>query len=147
MTFNGAVVSRPDIVCGLDASAHAVRCDVGNLGVGETVDIDFQVTMDPSAFLRVWNRAWVYGNETLSGNEPNQTKADTGELCQTTSNTDIPPFDPAAAGGPTLMGTGCNYVKKNATVTNLIDLAIEKSSSDPLRPFSIPLFSRSAVAI
>jgi len=58
----------------------------------------------------------VYGDQTLAGNEPNQTKADIGELCQTTSTADTAQFDPAATGGPTLMGTGCNYVKKNATV-------------------------------
>ncbi|MDJ0767879.1 MAG: SdrD B-like domain-containing protein [Ilumatobacter sp.] len=134
--YNGASASdlngpRPDITCTRTASAHAVRCEVGDLGPGEEVDIELHVTMDPSAFFRVWNRAWVYGDQTLSGNEPNQVKADVGELCQTTSNTDSPPFNPMALGGPTLMGDGCNYIKKNASVTNEIDLAIVKSSSAP----------------
>lgn len=117
VAYNGFRASRLGVTCDAErAAAHALRCEIGNLGAGELVEIALDVTMDTSAFFRVWNRAWVYGNETLSGNEPNQTKADAGELCQTTSNTDIPPFDPAAPGGPTLMGTGCNYVKKNATV-------------------------------
>ncbi len=127
VTYNSATASRAGITCAIDSDSHAVRCEVGDLAVGESIDIDLSLTMDPSAFLRVWNRAWVYGDETLAGYEPNQTKADDG-LCTETSATS-PPFDPAAPSGPTLMGTGCNYVKKNATVLNEIDLAITKTAS------------------
>ena len=117
------------VICSYDATVHGVRCEVGDLAVGASVTVTFELTMDAFALDRVWNRAWVYGDQ----DEPNQDKDD-GGLCETTSNTGAwlaSPNDPF----PQPAGEGCNYTKKNAQPVVHVDLTIDKvDSKDPVAP-------------
>ncbi|MBT8198104.1 MAG: DUF11 domain-containing protein, partial [Acidimicrobiia bacterium] len=106
-------VSAPaGVACAYDADVHGVRCEVGDLGIGDSVTIDIDLELGPFALTRVWNRAYTFADDV----EGNIDRNDQQSLCAT-----LPGDDALAA------GLGCNYVKKNETIDAAIDLQVDKS--------------------
>ena len=135
-------VDDTGLTCALDATAQALSCTTPaglDLAQGEFITLQLDVTMDQFAFLRVWNRAYTFADETIgpNGTEDNVNKfqkgtgqcGDPASGFHTGSGTAA---DLALAESETIMGIGCNYVKKNATVAGP-DFALTKTDSkDPV---------------
>ncbi len=119
--------------CAYDAGVHGVRCDLASLADGASFTVTITMRMDPFARVRVWNRAWVFADETNEGLEPNTIK-EAGTPCGDLSNTNGWPSFPTET-FPQPAGPGCNYSKKNAEPDPEIDLAVTKTDTrDPVQP-------------